>query len=160
MILSFTSFNEIQQLSELLGLYSIYVEYNKLQKRRAYVRAVNCKQNTLGEYHHLIQEFRQMDREYDFKYFRMTSEIFDTLLNLLKSSLRHIPRHRYPIGAAERLAITLRILTTEDSQQTVAFSYRLGISTVNSIFYETLKAIWHKLKHIYLKPPNKTNGFQ
>ena len=106
-----------------------------------------------------------MDRAHYFKYFRMPPEIFDHLLNLLKSTLKHVPRHRYPITAAERLANTLRILETGDSQQTVEFSYRLGKSTVNFIFYATLKAIWKNLQQIYLKTPNKqewleiSNGF-
>ena len=73
-----------------------------------------------------------MDKEHYFKYFLMPPEIFDHLLNFLKQTLEHVPRHRYPITAAERLAITLRILATGDSQQTVAFSYRLGKSTVNA----------------------------
>lgn len=157
--------SDIQQLGQLVGLYTLYLEYQKCNRRRIYVRNVNTRRQTLGEYHTLIQELRQMDKEHYFKYFRMPPEIFDHLLNLLKQTLEHVPRHRYPITAAERLAITLRILATGDSQQTVAFSYRLGKSTVNAIFYETLKAIWNNLQPIYLKTPNKqewleiANGF-
>ena len=50
------------------------------------------------------------------------------------------------------------LVTTGDShysQLTVAFSYRIGVSTVNYIFYETLDAIWKVLQTMNLKVPNE-----
>ena len=62
-----------------------------------------------------------MNQELFFEYFRMNSQRFDQLLLLLiKSKIDHNYTHQIPISAAERLAIiiTLRILATDDSQQT------------------------------------------
>ena len=70
-----------------------------------------------------------MDQELVFKYFRMNSQRFDQLLLLLiKSKIDHNYTHQIPISAAERLEITLRILATGDSQQTLAISLALAIA--------------------------------
>ena len=48
---------------------------------------------------------------------------------------------RSPVSPGERLAVTLRFLATGDSMQTIAFSYRLGHSTVCKIIDDTCEAI-------------------
>ena len=141
-------------LIELGKLWILYKSY-KNRKQRSYVRPVNTRRIQFGEFHTLIKELRIMDKENYFKYFRMSPTIFDYLLKLIKPHIKHKFTHRFPIGPAERLAITLRLLATGDSQQTVAFSYRIGVSTVNYIFYETLDAIWNVLQPMYLTVPSR-----
>ena len=149
--LCFTKRSSLIELGKLWILYKAY----KTATQRSYVRLVNTRRKQFGEFHTLIRELRLIDKENYFKYFRMSRTIFDYLLNLIKPHIQHKLTHRFPIGPAERLAITLRLLATGDSQQTVAFSYRIGVSTVNYIFYETLDAIYKVLQPVYLKVPNQ-----
>ena len=144
------------QLNQLLSLWSLYQSYkarNRKSSRRWYVRPVNRRMTRFGEQHSILKDMRAMDSESYFKYFRMTPRIFDHLLDLIKPFLKHKLTHTFPISPAERLAITLRILATGDSPQTVALSYRIGHSTIYSIFYETCAALWKALQPTYLPTP-------
>ena len=92
------------------------------------------------------------DNEYHFKYFRMTHRRFDKLVQRLSPYLKRAKTHANPVGDIERVAVTLRILATGDSQQTVAMSFRLGITTVHEILYQTCGVIWECLSEEYLSP--------
>ncbi len=94
------------------------------------------------------------DQESFFKYFRMSPTLFEALLNLVAPLIIISNQKREPITPAERLSVTLRYLATGDSHQTIAFSYRLGHSTVNKIFCETCLAIWNALSPIYVQCPS------
>ena len=63
-----------------------------------------------------------------------------------------------PISPGERLAVTLRFLATGDSQQSIAFSFRLGHATVMKIIEETSEALWKSLCN-YIKAPSTQNGW-
>ena len=67
------------------------------------------------------------DHESFYKYFRMTPEQFDNLLLLVNPMLTKKSLYREPISVGERLSVTLRFLATGDSQQTISFSYRIGV---------------------------------
>ena len=47
------------------------------------MREVNLSRKTNSQFHGLIQELRQKDPEWYFRYFRMTPEKFDHLLALV-----------------------------------------------------------------------------
>jgi hypothetical protein len=53
---------------------------------------------------------------------------------------------RDPITPSERLALTLRYLTTGDAQVTIGASYRISPTTTGRIIYETSQVIWDVLK--------------
>ncbi|XP_037564420.1 uncharacterized protein LOC119443892 [Dermacentor silvarum] len=125
------------------------------RKRSLYIREIFDKRPEYGEYHHLVQELRQSDPEYHFKYFSMTKASFDKLLSLVYERLIHPPTHRRPISPAERLAVTLRFLATGGSVQDIAMSYRTHGSTVSNIHKETLPAIWDCLKPLVLEHPSE-----
>jgi len=71
----------------------------------------------------------------------MTPERFDNLLLLVGPMLTKKSLHRERNSAGERLSVTLRFLTTGDSQQTISFSYRIGLTTVSNIMAETCDAL-------------------
>ena len=121
--------------------------------RRKWVRKINIERLIKGEYHSLIAEMRMFDTESFFKYFRMTPSRFDHLLSLIGTALyRKRTVMRSPVSPGERLAVTLRFLATGDSMKTIAFSYRLGHSTVCKIIDDTCEAIWNALAVDYLRP--------
>ena len=60
---------------------------------------------------------------------------------------------RQTIPAGESAAVTLRLLASGKSQQSLSFAYRISKSTLSSILRETCDAIFSVLKDPYLKPP-------
>ena len=119
------------------------------------MRHVNVNRLKRGEYHALVQEMRLHDHDNFCKYFRMTPARFDSLLRLVGPAItRKTTNFRSPVPPGERLAVTLRFLATGDSMQTIAFSYRLGHSTVCNIIDETCEAIWNSLSGEFLKKPS------
>lgn len=128
-------------------------------KKRFWVRDIIKRRKELGEYHRLIQEMRLNDHESFFQYFRMTPRRFDLLLGIVGARLIKNSLNREPIAPAERLAVTLRFLATGDSQQSIAFSFRLGHSTVTKIIEETSEALWSSLAD-YIKTPTTPNEWR
>ncbi|XP_065305170.1 putative nuclease HARBI1 [Dermacentor albipictus] len=152
-ILILTGFRELQDLQ------SFFHEKNlERGSRLLEVRHVYDVREVFGEYHHLVQELRNSDPEYHFKYFRMTKASFDKLLSLVYRRLVHPPTHRRPISPAERLAVTLRFLATGGSMEDIALSYRMHASTVANVLKETLPAIWDCLRPLVLARPSTLRG--
>ncbi|KAK5898234.1 hypothetical protein CgunFtcFv8_015670 [Champsocephalus gunnari] len=76
----------------------------------------------------------------------MSKDAFDELLGKVGPLIvKADTRLRLSIGPAERLAICLRYLATGDSYRTIAFSYRVGHTTVAVIVREVAGAIWTAL---------------
>lgn len=125
-------------------------------KKRFWVKDILKSRKNLGEYHRLIQEMRLNDHESFFQYFRMTPGRLEELLCLVGPYLVKNSTTREPISPAERLAVTLRFLATGDSQKSIAFSFRLGHSTVTKIVEETSEALWKSLSN-YIKAPSTQN---
>jgi hypothetical protein len=82
----------------------------------------------------------------------MNEAVFEKLVTTLMPRLTKSSQ-REPISPRERLSITLRFLATGDSFQTIAWSYRVGVSTVHSTVFETCEAILHFLSGTELKLP-------
>ncbi|XP_050028274.1 putative nuclease HARBI1 [Dermacentor andersoni] len=136
-------------------IFALLVRRLRRKKNRSlYIRDIFDKRPECGEYHHLVQELRNSDPEYHFKYFRLTKASFDKLLSLVHRRLVHPPTHRRAISPAERLAVTLRFLATGGSMEDIALSYRMHASTVASVLKETLPAIWDCLKPLVLGRPS------
>ena len=148
---------------EVILLYSLYRRRVKMMKshRRWYVRPLNLPRVERGEFHSLVQDMRDLeDAEVHKRYFRMDSVAFDDLLRRVSPLITHERTHRFTVSPAQRLSLTLRILASGNSQQSVADSYRLGKSTVNGILYETCAAIWTVLKDDYLRSPTTEEWYQ
>ena len=113
----------------LLLLFYLRQRRKRKQKYRKkyWIRDIFRSRFLLGEYHTLVKEMRENDHGEFYKYFRMTPERFDHLLLLVGPMLTKKSLYREPISAGERLAVTLRFLATGDSQQTISFSYRIGL---------------------------------
>ena len=70
----------------------------------------------------------------------MSPDRFDHLLSLVHDGLVKKFHIRKPISPEERLAVTLRYLASGDSQTSIGFLLKLGLSTVNGII-EALSSI-------------------
>ena len=91
---------------------------------------------------------------------QLSPTIFEKLLRLVAPLILKSNKKREAISPAERLSVALRYLSTGDSDQTIAFSYRLGHSTVNKIILETCKAIWNALSPVYVQHPSTAKDWE
>ena len=92
------------------------------------------------------------------RYARMSPERFDHLLSCVGPLLQK--KHcnaREPVGAAERLMLTIRYLASGESQQSLSFAFRIGRSTVCKIIGQTCNAIWQSLQEVYVSHPKNTD---
>ena len=126
----------------------------KKRTRKIYFRRINRRRNTHSEFL-LINEMRLFDNESHINYFRMTKSVFDTLLLKIERKLAHAPTHKLPISAKQRLAVSLRLLASGNSLQSIAFSFRMGKSTVSNIINETCDAIIESLSTECLPSPTE-----
>ncbi|XP_036325448.1 protein ALP1-like [Rhagoletis pomonella] len=79
---------------------------------------------------------------------------YNVLLTLLREKLQRFSR-REPINEDTRLGITLTYLSQGCSPQFLAWSHKIGVSTIRNIIDETCDAIWSELHSVYVSPLNK-----
>ncbi|KAL8595199.1 hypothetical protein ACOMHN_043352 [Nucella lapillus] len=130
----------------------------KRQKRRHrwWVHAILEKRRQYGTYHHLVKKL-QLDGEMFQQYFRLSREQFSQVLFLIGDTLIKDNRIRDVISPRERLAICLRFLATGESFRSIAFSYRVGFTTVSRIVSEVCKILWDRLAPIHLAFPESAD---
>lgn len=127
---------------------------SKPRKRRFWVRQFLKQRKQQSQYHILVEELRLYDREYFFKFLRMSPERLERLLGLVAPFItKKKCRSRETLSPAERLVVTIRYLATGDSQQSQTFNFRLGKSTVCNIVRQTCQGIWDALNVAFVKPP-------
>ncbi|KAI5693506.1 hypothetical protein M8J75_000389 [Diaphorina citri] len=86
----------------------------------------------------------------------MSRNCFHYILNKIAEDLtKQNTTFREAITPQEKLAVTLRFLATGDSYRTIAFNYRLGHSTVQTIVQDVCIAIIANLKAESLPTPTK-----
>ena len=84
----------------------------------------------------------------------MSPNRFQHLLELVSPLIsKKDTNMRKAISAEERLALTLRLLSTGDSQQSLSFSFGIGKATVSRIVAKTSDAIYKILKEKYMSAP-------
>ena len=132
----------------------------RMAKRRFWVRDIYLNSPTLGAYRTLFRELHA-DREYFFRYIRMSPDHFQHLLSLVAEDIiKDTTNFRIPVSPEKRLALTLRFLASGESQQSLCYSFRLGKSTVSKIVAETCSAIYSCLKGTYLTSPQSADERQ
>ena len=84
----------------------------------------------------------------------MSPERLEHLLSLVGPlSAKKKCRSREIISPSERLVITLRHLATGDSQQSHAFNFHMGKTTVCHLIRDPCKALWIAPNKRYLNAP-------
>ena len=116
------------------------------KQRSVWVRKSWKERERQGHYDNLIQEMRLQDHSMYFNYFRMLPSTFDDLLGFVGPSLvRKTTNFRKLLPPQLRMAVALRYLATGESQASLSFNYRIGITTVYQILEEVLEKIWEAL---------------
>ncbi|XP_029974555.1 protein ALP1-like [Salarias fasciatus] len=125
------------------------------RRGRFWVHPINQQRRLLGDYYHLVQELR-LDSERHHQYFRMSAEKMDELLSIVGPDLRRqSTTYRAAIEPKQRLAVGLRYLASGDSFVSLAFSYRLGVTTVRNSVFMLCKAIENTMMGQYLPRPTE-----
>ncbi|XP_035012375.1 putative nuclease HARBI1 [Hippoglossus stenolepis] len=146
----------ILQMFEEEELLILSLLAKRRRKRRWAVRPPNDGRSVLGEFSVLVKPMRTLDEGRHFSYFGMSAQRFDDLLRRVEPFVRHERTHSSPVDLPERLAVTLRLLASGNSQRSVADSYKLGVSTVSRIVSEMCSAIWQALEEDYVSLPKGT----
>ncbi|KAK0142027.1 Protein ALP1-like [Merluccius polli] len=157
-----------------IALVALYLRRRRRRRRRCrsiWVHPTVQRRYDHGEYHRLVSELRLDEVRFQ-QYFRLNRTEFDELLLKVAPLITKTDTSfRSAISPGERLAICLRYLATGDSFRTIAFSYRVGHSTVAGIVSEVSRAIWDCLvaefpncvasldgKHVQIQAPNNTGS--
>ncbi|XP_049316742.1 putative nuclease HARBI1 [Bactrocera dorsalis] len=142
------------ELYELYSLYNLYKQYkNKKRTRRYKIRPINQNWGVSGYQIKTFLVMKNREPEQLFLHTRMPPDVYNLLLNLISKSLKK-PRQR--IGPEERLSLVLLYLSQGVSVQSIAWSYKLGKSTVREIILETCEVIWQLLSPIYVSEPTES----
>ncbi|GLV42913.1 uncharacterized protein CBL_08550, partial [Carabus blaptoides fortunei] len=100
-----------------------------------------------GVYHIRMKEMLLTDMEKIVNYLRVTPEKFHNLSEIVSSRIEKLYIHRGPKSAAERIACTLRFLSSGDGMILISYQFRIGTTTVSNIILETCHIIWDDLKN-------------
>ncbi|KAH8037974.1 hypothetical protein HPB51_020255 [Rhipicephalus microplus] len=99
----------------------------------------------------MMRRMREGDQQFFFKFYRMSTALFDKLLDFVASDLPRQHFIREPLEPGERLAITLSYLASGLDICNVALAYRVGIETAQRSIHVTCRAIWARLKDHFMK---------
>lgn len=123
----------------------------KLQKR-IWARQWIQRRDLENSAQKLIQELRDERSDEFYRYFRMSPEQFDILLEKVTPKIKKRDTNfRQAISSEIRLAITLRYLASGDSYRSLMLLFRVPHNTISGIVSETCKAIYSSLVNDYLK---------
>jgi len=91
------------------------------------------------------------------QYLRMKPSTFDALVITLTDELEKKHTNcRSPLSVPEQVVVCLRFLASGDSFQSLAWCFRVGVSTVHYIVQRVCDAIWKKLRDTYLPTPTES----
>ncbi|KAK8766619.1 hypothetical protein V5799_006600, partial [Amblyomma americanum] len=124
--------------------------------RRHWVRPVWQNRAEESEYFTAMQLMKNGDESLFHKYYRMSPEIFDMLHSMADEKLSKQWLCRDPISSGERLALTLRYLSSGMPIPDVAMAFRIGIETAREAIHLTCQVLWDVLSPLYMKPPTES----
>lgn len=108
-----------------------------------------------GASDNLVIEMELQDKEMFFNYCRMSTEMFEQLLNIVGPLLEKQFVIRDPIPARTRLLVCLCYLASGDSMSSISYAFRIGLNTVSEIVSEICEALWNSLHESVMPPPNE-----
>lgn len=113
-----------------------------------------------GTIHLAHEELRFEDSDYFQRFFRMRSDLFDQLVDMVTPFIqRQDTNMRECISPRDRVSVTLRFLTTGEAYRSLEYSMRIPACTISRIVPETCRVIYEVLQKDYLKV-NKLNIYE
>ncbi|CAN7944090.1 unnamed protein product [Ixodes hexagonus] len=122
---------------------------------RHWVRPVWKNRAKESEYFTAMQAMKSGDPSLFHKYYRMSPQTFDILHGLVESRLTEEWLCREPVSSGERLALTLRFLSSGMLIRDVAMAFRVGFETAREAIHLTCQVLWEVLSPVFMKPPNE-----
>ncbi|KAL3218678.1 hypothetical protein MRX96_031415 [Rhipicephalus microplus] len=107
-----------------------------------------------SEFFTAIKEMKNGDESLFYAFYRMSPATFDVLHSLVKEKLsKDQCPSREPISSGERLALTLRYLSSGMLVKDAAMAFRVGIETARNIIHETCTVLSEVLSPECMKTP-------
>ncbi|XP_037567439.2 uncharacterized protein LOC119463717 [Dermacentor silvarum] len=132
-----------------------------LKRRRAFsrkywVRPTWTKRSDESEFFTAMKLMKNGDESLFYMFYRMSPETFDMLHSLVREDLtKEQCPSRAPISSGERLALTLRFLSSGMLVRDAAMAFRVGIETARNVIRETCSVLWKVLVPLYMKTPTE-----
>ncbi|XP_065212933.1 uncharacterized protein LOC135840368 [Planococcus citri] len=124
-----------------------------IRPRSLWVNPLNMTRINDGEYVRICLPLRKYPERF-FQYYRMTISTHDFILKSIKESItKHSPRTG--ISPGERLAVTIRYLSTGMSFESIAQSFLMDGYTVGNIVHEVCEKIYEHLSPVHMAVPSK-----
>ena len=109
----------------------------------------------------MLEVYRHSHPELFKDSFRMEPECFEQILAFVRPHITKLNTSmRKAIPAEQRLAVTLTFLSTGDSMRLLSMFFRMGMSTIREIVYETCEAIWIAMREDYMQTPTTTEQWE
>ncbi|XP_050669788.1 uncharacterized protein LOC126968728 [Leptidea sinapis] len=119
------------------------------------VHEINKNREQCGEFYNLYEKMRLYPTKF-FEYTRMPISTFDYILSKISDKItKEDTNFRKSIIPKEKLFITLRFLSTGTPFRALAYSFRMGKSTLASIVHETCRVLWTELVPIHMPTPTE-----
>nr|XP_037279728.1 protein ANTAGONIST OF LIKE HETEROCHROMATIN PROTEIN 1-like [Rhipicephalus microplus] len=132
-----------------------------LKRRRAFmkkywVRPTWANRAGESEFFTAMEKMKNGDESLFYTFYRMSPATFDVLHSLVKEKLtKDQCPSREPISSGERLALTLRYLSSGMLVRDAAMAFRVGIETARRIIHKTCTVLWEVLAPEYMKTPTE-----
>ncbi|EZA49001.1 hypothetical protein X777_12852 [Ooceraea biroi] len=149
---------EKRNIAKLIVLWKLLVERKrKEENQRTWVRPIftELRRYLQGASDNLVVEMELQDKEMFYNYCRMSTEVFEQLLNIVGPFLNKHSVVRDPIPARTWLLVCLRYLASGDNMASIAYTFRIGTSTVSKIINETCDILWNSLRESVMPPINE-----
>ena len=143
----------------VVAVLMFFLLKRRLRRRRFWVHPILQSRFHLGAFEQLYPDLRANPEKF-LNYFRLTTDEFDDVLQKIETEIYHQDTNfRRAVTPTERLSVTLRYLASGNSFTSVAYEYRLGISTVHEVVLETCSALWSKLRYEVMSPPSSEDDW-
>ncbi|XP_067204132.1 putative nuclease HARBI1 isoform X1 [Linepithema humile] len=138
---------EKRHIFKLFLIWKLMMHQEEKVHHKMWVRPIFRERQRLlqGASNNLVREMEFGDHEMFFNYCRMSVDMFDQLLNVIGPLIEKQFVIRDPICPRTRLLVCLCYLASGDSMTSIAYSFRIGITTVSKIITETCEELWNTL---------------